>query len=310
MAGAIRHRELVMAVLAGILASVAEAADPPQEVNFQFRNGLENQHLLKLFGPNPNQAAKSDAGGLRINLPAERPKLSPVGVESRFGLRGDFEVTLTYELLAASPPPPPIGAGVTLLLRFDRPSAVTVNLTRMRKAASGKGKPDTDTFGAILTTSGPDGKPRYDVVTSPAASGRGQLRMTRSGETLRFLVSDGPGKAFQEIRTLPVGKDDVKVLRAQCGTGEKPGSVDARLVALDVRADQLPTRADQVPNQAAPSTGGGSRSSIWVRLGMGVGVLLAGAASCLWLVRRRHARASSSSARPSHEEPAPGPRRS
>jgi hypothetical protein len=268
-----------MSFIAWMLVSIQVVAQPlPEQFHFQFNHGIENQPFFKLTGPNAMRAVQTDARGLRITLPAQRSQPGPVGVEPRFQLHGDFEITLSYELLAAEAPPPPMGAGVVLRLRFDDSPSRTVTLTRVRRRDQNESS--MDQFATNLVTPGPDGKNNISTKLFPAHNMQGQLRLIRSGETLHFLVSDGPNSAFQEVRAIPIGTDDVKTLQAQCATGGREGSVDARLLALDIRSGQL-------PNQPAKPRAEASGNAKWLWLAVLACFLLGAAGSFFWWVRRR-----------------------
>src|SRR5262245_33504675 len=70
------------------------------------REGLENQPVLSLFGPEVESMAKVDAQGLRFSMPAGRRDTNSVGAEAQVRLRGDFEITLDYDLVAVPEPGP------------------------------------------------------------------------------------------------------------------------------------------------------------------------------------------------------------
>jgi Protein of unknown function (DUF1583) C domain len=232
-----------------ILLAAAGAGNPlPAEIAFDFRKGLERQRILKLVGPTTGKVVRTDPGGLRITLPAGTTERGPVGVEARFRLRGDFEVTLAYELLAVDNPPDG-GAGVSLRLRFDNDNPIGASVTRLRKSeAGGQTK---DTFGANLITADASGKETYSTRVLPAGQKRGQLRLVRAGETLRFFASETAGD-FREIHATAVGTSDVKLLLAECRNGGGSGGVDVRLVRLSVRAEEMPNQPSRpTPPRAA-----------------------------------------------------------
>ena len=215
-------------LLAGAFGNLA------QQVEFGFQQDLSQHPALRLSGPNARQAARADGQGLRINLAADRSELAGVGVDSRFRVAGDFEITLDYDILAVDKVAPIEGAGVALLLRFETSGMGRASITRLRKG-------EQEVFGASRITPGADGRARYQTENVPATSPRGSLRLVRTGATLKYLVADGTGD-FREIHTAEVGTEDVTELRAQGRTGGRPGHADVRLTRLSVRADELPDR--------------------------------------------------------------------
>jgi hypothetical protein len=83
---------------------------PPRDwlmhIDIPFSKGLDADRDLHFFGPNAAALAKVELQGLRFTLPAERDNLGEVGVESLKILRGDFKISLAYELLALPDPAP------------------------------------------------------------------------------------------------------------------------------------------------------------------------------------------------------------
>ena len=72
------------------------------------------------------------------------------GVESQTILRGDFEITLAYELIAVPKPGPEGGAGVVLEAHFDAPES-KARLARTQKLRGAF-------FGSTYYARGNDGK--------------------------------------------------------------------------------------------------------------------------------------------------------
>jgi hypothetical protein len=253
--------------LIAAVASIALAA----QFEFQFQQDVAQQPALRLYGPNVRQVAKTDSQGLRLNLPAGRSDRGAVGVESRFQIRGDFEITLGYELLSVPEPAPADGAGVSLWLKFDTPTPNRASLTRLKKG-------ENDVFGASRITVGPKGHDLYQTKNIPAKSTQGKLRLVRTGPTLHFLVTDGT-REFREFHSTEVGTEDVTSLRALCQTAGKPAAADVRLIDWTIRAEELPN-----PSVVqAPEASGWK----WVLIGVGGALFLGlGGFTILYLRRR------------------------
>src|SRR5205823_3867 len=101
----------------------AAAQDPAKQdhVVLDLRTPLGRLPDLSLYGPGVEKMARSDDEGLRFTVPAGRENVDVLGVEWAGRLRGDFDVTVGYELIAAGAPLPRYGAGVTLRLWYDAP---------------------------------------------------------------------------------------------------------------------------------------------------------------------------------------------
>src|SRR6476646_1308178 len=107
-----RHRAGNFWLLCSVMTAVApwtqahaqgdnEIRNYAQEYVHSFKAGAENRAAFVNLGPDAEKCVKFDAEGLRITLPAGFQGTRPsTGVVSVFGLKGDFEITLRYELLA------------------------------------------------------------------------------------------------------------------------------------------------------------------------------------------------------------------
>jgi RNA polymerase sigma factor (sigma-70 family) len=219
-------------------------APPPRElaerVVFPFRDGLDKQPMLRLVGPEVGSMAKVDDQGLRFTLPADRLSGAAVSIESRLRLRGDFEITLAYELLAVPNPAPELGAGLVMRVDFDTPNAFQAVFSRTQK-------PSGPASGANYTTTGPDGKEDFKGLTvCPVKAPKGRLRLVRTGSKLIYQIADGDA-GFHVLATKEFGTADVMAVRAQCITGWKANfAVDIRFGSLELRADKIETPTPRV----------------------------------------------------------------
>src|SRR6266566_4762863 len=140
--------------LLGVMLAPAPAA-AREHVILDFRLGMPGSTGLRLFGANAEAVAKTDAEGLRINLPPGRQDVNWVGVELPCRIHGDFEIAVGYELLAVGDPTPEAGGGVQVRLFLDTPAPVIAAVTRLRKPPASKlarlyehVDPKGETFGA------------------------------------------------------------------------------------------------------------------------------------------------------------------
>jgi len=230
-----------------------EAIPPPakpqlaERIEFQFREGISKQPTLRLFGANVGMMAFIQPGGLCFNLPNGRGNPGDVGVDARLRLRGDFEITLEYELLALPNPAPKLGAGVSLQVFLDTPDAFRARLGRQRKM-------ETAVFGANYIIAGADGKEKFQGLTAPPANdkkSKGHLRLVRTGNLLSYQVEEG-GLGF---RTIAIKKDvdraDVIAVQAIAFTGWQAVALEVRFPRLELRATEIPDKGDVVVAPAA-----------------------------------------------------------
>ncbi len=240
---------------------------------------------FQLVGPDAAEVAKPEERGLRVTLPAKRTKLPAVGIQSKARLSGDFEVTGTYEVLAADLPGKDtgrFGVGVNLLISPGSGMQKIAKIAHFRLVQEGTG------YVADFTLRGTP--PTYRSQFTPTEARSGQLRLKREGATLRYLVADGPGGEFRELYKTEFGDEDIEFVRFVVNTGETPVAVDARLVDLRMRSGgPLPAgAADHEPAAPEPPK---SRWKVWLAgaiLGLVVTLALG-----VWLITRQRRRAGS-----------------
>jgi serine/threonine protein kinase len=272
--------------------NLPESGQGPRKEFYQdFRGGQRLHPALNLIGPDADQVSKPEAEGLRIALPATRPVNHPVEVATTFALSGDFEVTGTYELLSADQPVKGYGVGVSLNIADNDDRKTFAKVARAMVVQGGS------VFQSEYWTSEP--RKDYQVRTKPTGSRVGQLRLVRTGSSLRCLAADGLGGDFEEIFSQdPFVTEDMAHVRFVVADSGTPGNaVDARLVDLKVRATNLipdPTSG----TAAAVEPGGKSGSKGWVAAA-GTLVLLILLSLAVWLAVRRLRRTG--------KAPAPGP---
>lgn len=205
-----------------------------QAFHRDFRRDAAGPPLLP-FGPVKVQFQSRDEGGVLITLPNTRAETKPVGVRTKFGAQGNFEITATYEVLRLERPDSGWGTGVFLALANGSPAG------------------DVARIGRVLD---PNNKPvfKWDRVDqkSPGAASReggqvpgkgsaGRLQLVRNGSKLSFFVADGPDADFVLVHEEEFGKQDIESIHFAATTDDQPAAVAVRLVDFDVKADRLAT---------------------------------------------------------------------
>lgn len=221
--------ERAPAALQPIGEPAAPPRDLPERLDIRLDKDVSGYPDVYWFGPQAAQRARTEPKGLRLTLPAERPELQDVGIDSHKVLRGDFEITLPYELLAVPVPGPAGGAGVVLEAFFDGPDAPKARLARTQKV-------NGPYFGSTFYLLGEDGRQKGHGLVYPRAREKvtaGKLRLVRTGGQLAFQADEGDG--FRTIATKESGGTDVVSVRAFATAFSKPVLVDVRLGQLDLR---------------------------------------------------------------------------
>lgn len=236
---------ICVAVAPAMDKGVLLAQEPPEKMVYQdFRNKRPLLPSLDLIGSGVEDETRAEAEGLRITLPAERAVHRPTEVAATFVISGDFEITGTYEFLSGARPKKGYGAGVHLNIAD---SDERIKFAQVRRGLMPR---EGSVHGATFWLKKKDYQERW----KPSEAKAGQLRLTRIGASLRYLVSDAPGEKFREIWFQEdFGKDDIEHVRYGVSDSGEPGNpVDARLIDLRIRMGR--TLADKAfdPAPLAP----------------------------------------------------------
>ena len=159
------------------------------------------------------------------------------GLYCDFSIRGDFEITLSFEVLKADPPKSGPGVGPALRATTVENHANGVLLARRLL-------PDGTTvfFSDRLQTV--NGKTTHEVKNLPSKATKGKLRLERVGTLVRCRVSEGEDANFLTVAEMEFGRRDVYQLFVFGSEGESAGRLEARLFDLTVRAEALPGVSD------------------------------------------------------------------
>jgi hypothetical protein len=268
-------------------AEKAGKQEPARErAVYDFRAGIHNFPALTMDGPGVETQAKTDAQGLRVSIPAGQADNRPIRVLFTPRIGGDFDIAVSYELLAVGKPTPRYGAGVAVRLYLDSPARPSALLTRYRK-------PQGEKFVAHKTIVGPDGKDQYvknNEIT--ATSSVGKLRLVRNGPTVQYLVADD-GQPFEKMLEVALGTEDVTDVQFNCSTTHNPIELDLRFNDLVIEAERFPDglpSADPVSSSREPD--GESRSpGAWTAASLTLLMLLTfGAVGVFFFARQTSAR--------------------
>jgi hypothetical protein len=249
----------VGALLCGLTAGTLRAADPPVETYLDFRDANIPPEIG--FLEDSEEYVHPEAEGLRVTLHRDDPLHPRVTTETESSLRGDFEITLTYEILEAEPPPEgdsSFGVGIMLTVNgnarlgwFARPGKRVVLWDRPGSA----------------------GHRVLEDDTAPIHDPAGRLRLSRRGKTLRFLwSSQRNGEKFDLIHQCPYPQE-INVVRLVAETNKLARNLDARFVDLRIRGGPVAAHRAR-------------RIGLWLALlALLLVVVLAG-----WIFLRRHRR--------------------
>ncbi|MCI0684702.1 MAG: sigma-70 family RNA polymerase sigma factor [Gemmataceae bacterium] len=285
---------LVLGVLAaGVQVGLAPEGVPEGDVDFyyDFRGSRPVPAALALFPPDTKASITPEEGGLRITAATKGGQTFGWGVSTRFGLAGDFEFTVTYELITLQPPTRGGGAGVALNLAPDHNRRKWAKLGRTFLVKEGSGytaafwDKDAPPVRAWVVVPVPGQGPKQTLVPGgvappqppvragvapdqelvlaapmpaleqfvPSDALTGQLRLAREGSILRYLVAEGAANEFREIYRREFGTENIGLVRFVVNNNTSPTTVDARLVDLRVRTTRKATASSPAAPESAPT---------------------------------------------------------
>jgi hypothetical protein len=254
--------------------TAAEAAAQGVEYRRDFRGGAAvDDAALAVQGPDAATRIKPDAEGLRMTLPEKQEKPDRIGLKTKFGVRGDFTIAASYQILDA--PRPQRGAGVGFLLYLVADTATESGFAFFRVQRVEEG----DSYVCSRRTPLPErGQRKTEDEVLPAAGASGQLRVTRTGSEIIVSVTE-EGDAERELRRYEFGRGDLKRVEVAAYPGRASYPVDLRVVDWLIRAESLPG-LPEAANQVAPAAPGGRAGTVLALLllaglGLALGVFLA-----------------------------------
>jgi hypothetical protein len=245
-----------------------------------FRERANSLAPFSLFGPEMEKVAKSEPQGLRITMQEGRNNPDAVGISLPFRIRGDFDVTLGFELLNVGAPLHRHGAGIGFRLGFDAPSSLAAIIARFKR-------PHGHDFAAHKVLTGPDGQEQYlENKHVPTNAPAGKLRLARKGTRVRYYAAEDGD--FHLFHTIKFGTNDVVDFQVFFTTITNPIALDARLTELVIEADEFPEGKPSAQASFGKITGGEPVSrSTWTMAVMGLLTLVAMATVGWWVFTRK-----------------------
>jgi serine/threonine protein kinase len=255
-------------------ADRAGSAAPEMKVRIQhdFRTADWSNFVLRPMG----DKVAWEAGGVRVTLPAGQGVQKPAGLGGRLTIKGDFEITVSYEILEVDKPSKGYGVGVALYVAIDPDSNDAVSLARRLL-------PDGRTVFMSDRMKPGDGKLEHKTEMRPSSAETGKLRIQRAGSRVRFLVAEEDSAEFTQVDDLEFGAGNVTFVQVSGNGGGSESGLDIRLLDFTLRT------ADPAASATVPSLSGGKEGLVWV-LTFGLLITLALAVVGLYLRRRHRAR--------------------
>jgi hypothetical protein len=265
----------LLGLLALQLTDVPGASEPQTEFEHSLKGSSASAPGFRFIGPDAGKCVRFEPEGLRITLPLGYPGERPhTGLSTGIAVKGDFEITVRYEVLQ-EPEPEAAGRRATplnLLLVLDQEQWSVAGLSR--RMAGGRG-PQYTTWTSIWTPEAQKTKGHFRAF--PATGKTGRLRFVRQGSALSYYVAEGAAPEFTFLHETPFSDQDLKDVRVIAFTGGPEAAFDVRVNDLHIRAGSFtPTVA---ANRPFPWAKGGLAAVLLLGLLLSLALLV-------WLHRR------------------------
>jgi hypothetical protein len=266
-------------LFAGCGGTNANLGNGVSEFHHDFRGQPLPKELSKLNPQEGKFLVNDEPEGLRIKV--IKPWVPPtqgVGLKTTFGLKGDFDATLTMEMLAGDMPPRGQSIGAALFLS-------PIKYTTYKEAAAIDRFVEKDTQGVRWWAT--DGSRKGSV---PSSDRIVRLGLKRTGTILHYLWAPG----MQEGELQEIGQaewpTEIEFIRVIAFLGKTPVNVDVRLLDLRIRGNFTTSAVFSAPIGAL---------SFYLFIGM---VITLSLALVVWLfVRRRKGKSSPDTAEQTQE---------
>jgi hypothetical protein len=239
-----------------------------------------------MMGPDAIRWIKPEAEGLRITIPDDLPVLEHVGVITTFPIKGDFEITVGFDILRADKPAEGNGVGFELYLLTSSPKGDGLGFYRMRHVKEGEVYSCTRAWTE-------DGNRRSSRKFYRASSKSARFRLTRRGSEVTHWVAEGDEAEFRELHRTVLGPDDVKTVTLAAFPGKAQVGLDVRIKDFRVRYGGTAVAASPSGDATAPATTMGNQApnrTPWLLIGLAGAGLVAGGGFVWW--RRVHPQGS------------------
>jgi serine/threonine protein kinase len=267
--------------LSGKPEPTPSASKPIKEYFHSFKSDRDLPPDFAWDGEDPEGCVQFEPEGLRLTLPEGHPgKRMGTGLSSTFGIKGDFEITMSFEVLH-EPKPADAGEGTCGYLWVD------LDTPALNRALLARSMHEDRMFGLWFHLTDPGGgKPEWDESRQfPTQAMKGRLRLVRKGQLISHYAAEETSDTFKPLFEHPFGTEDVRAVRLGGLTGGTRASLDFRIIDLRIRTQGFVDLPETVA-QAGSAPGGG-----WLFMGLVLVAVLTGPlALVLWRSARRRRR--------------------
>ena len=215
-----------------------------ERYDLSFRGSRYDYQSLRVEGSGVQiSLVKPTSDGLRVHVP---PKTigGSVGLCTKFGIRGDFELRVSYEFLGATKPTEGPGIGLAVFLQSAEQWDEHISLSRRVAPKTGQA-----TFSAEISR-GADSPTGGGAGSLPSTSKEGQFAIARSGSTVSLYAADEKG-GFRKVSEADFGAGTLMFVRLSTLYDGADRGLDILWKDLTVRAESLPRNPGQPSGEAS-----------------------------------------------------------
>ncbi|QDU36689.1 hypothetical protein Mal4_09770 [Maioricimonas rarisocia] len=271
-------------LVAGLaLPRESRAADPDYAIEYNrdfSTEGFDNRALAP-FGAGATSLLQQSEEGVEIAVPAGAETKS-VGLTPRFVVRGDFEITLWYEIKAWDEPQKGSGVGPTLYVTTSGDPSAAAEIGHLHRP---EGERMHTTFARAVV----EGEQKKSARRFETETMQGQLRIRRTGSELDFeMREDWQDEPHRVLNSAEFSDGDIGLVRVGVKRSDTGARTEVRFKRLRIRADELP----QLPSEERtseplyrPAYHPPPQTTNWTRLillGGGIVAVLAVSGTLFW----------------------------
>lgn len=205
--------------------------------------GFDNRALSPL-GPGATSLIRPAHEGLLVTVPSGH-EIRNVGFSPRFKVRGDFEITVGFEVVSWEKPRKGLNVGPALYIVTPGEGDPAAEIGRLHTGN------DQAQIYSTFSRAFINGAAIKSVPSYPATAMQGQLRLRREGNQLHFEVRDDLlDESFRSLRSTEFSTDELQLVRVAVNRNDHDVPVRVLFKSLSIRADELP----HLPSDLAEST--------------------------------------------------------
>jgi len=219
------------------------------DFHHDFRKQPVPNKKFALVGPDAAQIVKSEPDGLRITLPTEKTG-DAIGVRADFAIKGDFDITVHYELIkAVNPATNSTGFDIYLVTESSNTEALT-----FKRSIRPNGQ-DVYVCNRLTTIEGRREDTYKGQPTVPAKGKSGHLRIVRVGPKVLLSAQEEGADSFRVVHRVNLGEEDVKLVRLSASSFSAGTPFDVRFRDIRIRCAE----ADGIRPMSEAKTNSGKK---------------------------------------------------